>query len=350
MGEEKLESKVTTRRTKHKKRNWFLRIAIVFVSCILVFGLYMFNEIYGAAKKSYSELDRGEKSEKREEIVGMEDPVAFLILGMDGAEDEADVGRPDVTMIVTVNPDEQSAKLLSVPRDTYTYIPAIDDYDKLNHSYSLAEVQREGFGIESTIETVEELFNIPIDYYVMLDFQAFVEVVDELGGVDVDVAFDFKQNAFDGGPKTTFKKGPAHLNGEEALAYVRMRKKDPEGDRGRNKRQREVLTSLFQSSSKISNISKIDTIVDSVGEHVQMNISPPELFQFLRRYSGMPAENMETLKLEGHDEKRDFYYFIMDDGEAERVGNILRQHLNLPLITPEVEEDSHTVQDEVSHY
>lgn len=317
------------RRQRRKKPNWFLRIMVFMLVGIFVFGAYILYNVLGAFSDTQYELARGDKSDKREQAVDTDDPVSLLIMGIDERPDKQDVGRPDVLMVVTVNPEDKSAKILSIPRDTLTYIPAIGKEDKINHAYSLAEVQQPGTGIESTITTVEELLDIPIDYFAKINFDGFVEIIDTLGGVDVNVERAFKQKAFDGGEEIYFEEGPAHLNGKEALAYVRMRK-EWGGDAGRNERQREVLAQLMQKGASFSSLTKIDDIIESLGRNVDMNVSGGELLAFSRKYGSIPKENIESLTLEGTDVMRDRSYFILEEGEAERVGNILKAHLNLP--------------------
>lgn len=327
-----------SKKGKKKKPNWFLRIMVFMIIGIFLFGAYIFYNVWGAFSDTQHDLARGGKSEKREEAVSAKDPVAFLLMGIDEREGRQDVGRPDVLMVVTVNPEDKTAKMLSIPRDTLTYIPAVGKEDKINHSYSLAEIQQSGTGVESTITTVEELLNIPIDYFAKVNFEGFVETVNELGGVDVNVERAFKQNAFDGEPDIYFEEGPAHLNGKEALAYVRMRK-EWGGDEGRNKRQREVLTQLMQKASSFTNITKIDDVVESLGRNVNMNVGASELLTFARQYGDIPKDNIETLTLEGTGSNNGTYYYILNEGEAERVGNILREHLNLPT-TSTVDSDT----------
>lgn len=298
-----------------------------------LFGGYIVYNVAGALDDTRHELARGEKSDKREEAVDTSDPVSVLILGKDEGEDEHDVGRPDVLIVMTVNPEEPSAKLLSIPRDTRTFIPSVGKVDKINHAYSLAEVKQPGSGIDSTVEAVEELLDIPIDYFAMLNFDGFVEIVDMLGGVDVMVERAFDEKGYDNGERFYFDEGPAHLSGEEALAYVRMRKQWG-GDTGRNKRQREVLRQLIQKSTQISNITKIDDILASLGRNVVMNIGGSELFAFSKQYRDIPKENMETIEWELIESPEGgTFYFDLAEGEAERVSRILRQHLNLPVMT-----------------
>lgn len=97
-----------------------------------------------------------------------------------------------------------------------------------------------------------------------VDFKGFIDLVNLFGGVDVNVPFNFKQATFIDGTikEVQFKKGKQHLNGAEALAYVRMRHKDPKGDLGRNARQREVIENLLDKAATIATITKIGDVFD----------------------------------------------------------------------------------------
>lgn len=325
------ESRNDRLETKRKKRNWVLRISLLLIACLVAGGGLYFWQLYNKFDKTFHQLGRGDKSDLRETAIANDDPRAFLIMGIDKRSDEEDVGRPDVLMVATVNPKDKSIKILSIPRDTLTYIPTFDVEDKINHSYSLAESEEEGTGIESTVKTVERLLNIPIDNYVDVNFHGFVDIVDTLGGVDVNVPRDFRSKAFDGEPWRYFKKGPAHLDGEDALAYVRMRKEFGD-DLGRNERQREVLTKLITKGKDFSNVTKIDDLVDALGQNVKMNVSANQLLEFQGLISGISGKDIETLTLKGEDLNDGVYYYVLNDGEAERVGNLLRKHLELPPI------------------
>lgn len=326
----RVSKKGKRKRNRRRKPNWFLRVMVFMLIGIFVFGGYILYNVLGAFSDTQTELTRGDKSDRREQAVDAKDPVSLLIMGID--ERPGDVGRPDVLMVVTVNPEDKTAKMLSIPRDTLTYIPAIGKEDKINHSYSLAEVQQAGTGIESTITTVEELLDIPIDYFAKVNFDGFVEIVDTLGGVDVVVERAFSEKGFDNGQRFHFEEGPAHLSGEEALAYVRMRKAWG-GDAGRNERQREVLRQLIQKGANISNITKIDDVVESLGKNVAMNVGAGDLLSFSRQYGNIPKENIDTITLEGTNVMRGSSYFVLEDGEATRVSNILKEHLKLPTTT-----------------
>ena len=127
--------------------------------------------------------------------------------------------------------------MVSIPRDSYVYIPERGKKDKITHAHAYG-------GTEATIETVEELFDIPVDYFFKLNFNAFIDVVDALGGIMVDVPITVSEmDSNDNKNAIHLEKGFQKLNGEEALALARTRKIDNDIERG--KRQQLVLKPLL---------------------------------------------------------------------------------------------------------
>ncbi|GAA3319220.1 hypothetical protein GCM10020331_025230 [Ectobacillus funiculus] len=120
-------------------------------------------------------------------------------------------------MLVTVNPNENTTKLVSIPRDTYVTIEGKGRQDKVNHAYAFG-------GVPMTLNTLERFLGIPIDYYIEVNMQGFQEIVDAVGGVTVHNTFPFSYEGH------SFAAGSIPLNGAQALAYARMRKEDPKGD------------------------------------------------------------------------------------------------------------------------
>lgn len=156
-------------------------------------------------------------------------------------EERTETGRSDTIIVCTVNPNTKTATLLSIPRDTYSEIMGYGDlydyygdyYDKMNHTYAFG-------GTEMSINTVQEFLNIPIDYYVEVNFDGLVDIVDAVRGIEITspLTFDFY------GPQ--FIEGETRiLTGFEALQFARMRKQDPDGDLGRQKRQQMVIKAIL---------------------------------------------------------------------------------------------------------
>ena len=124
-------------------------------------------------------------SEKREDPVVFKDaePFSMLVLGVD--EREGDKGRSDTMIVMTVNPETKSTKMVSIPRDTYTEIVGQGFNDKINHAYAFG-------GIEMSMDTVENLLDIPIDYVVQVNMDSFKDIVDAVGGISINNTLDFK--------------------------------------------------------------------------------------------------------------------------------------------------------------
>lgn len=332
--EKKNREAIKKRKRKVRRR----RILAVFLFLLVIIGSaagYILYQTYNAAKESYTEIENriDGKSELREEPVHISnDPVSILLLGIENYTDEYDRGRSDTIMVATFNPSDQTMKLLSIPRDTRVKIGDLGYKDKINHSYS------EG-GKELTIETVEGFLDIPIDYFVTVNFDGFISIVDLLGGVTVDVPFDFNDiNAK--WERFYFTEGEMELDGEEALVYARMRKKDPRGDFGRNDRQKQIVTSVIDKLSSPKTITKIDDIAKEIGKNVETNIKIREAIAFRQKFADFNSSRIEQLALQGYDlDINSIYYFDPDDQNLEEIQTELKQHLE--LLPPETNETTY---------
>src|SRR5690606_14051970 len=144
------------------------------------------------------------KSNLREQKVNPKiDNISILFIGIDESSkrSQGDNTRSDALMLATLNEKEKSVKLLSIPRDSYVYIKEVGYSTKINHAHAFG-------GPKATIETVEDLLDIPVDYYVRLDFEAFMKVVDALDGIEVEVPYTFsEQDSHDRANAITLEKG-----------------------------------------------------------------------------------------------------------------------------------------------
>jgi len=311
---------VRKRRRKKKKRlrRLALLVFLLLIGGIATFGYNIYSETKKASDKIYQALKPGDRTNH---IKMRKDPFTVLLVGVEKQYDD-EKGRSDVVMLLTVNPKTNKVYLLSIPRDTRVYIASEGRKDKITHSYSYG-------GIQSTVEAVNELIDIPIDYYITTDFEGFEKVVDSLGGITVDVPFTFKAQLTGSLKWHTFHKGEQELNGNEALAYVRMRKSDPRGDFGRNERQKQVIRAIIDKSTSITSLTKLDDIIADLGDHVRTNIPPSDLLSFIYVYQKMKNADVENLHLEGYDETIDgVYYYIPDEQSVISLNETLQQALD----------------------
>lgn len=283
-------------------------------------GIIMMSKIYGDIKETadnvYLPLEK-EVSPMRDEPIDVKnlEPFSMLVLGVD--EREEDGGRSDTIIVLTVNPNQNSTYMLSIPRDTYTEIIGKNIKDKINHAYAFG-------GIEMSLRTVENLLNIPIDYAAQVNMEGFVEIVDVVGGITVDnsLAFDYEGE--------TFPVGKLKLDGDKALKFVRMRYEDPNGDFGRQNRQKQVIKGVLNEAVSVNIILKYDSILKLLEKNVAMNMNISDIYNIQKKYSSS-LKNVEQLYLTNGTGTmmNSIYYYIIDENELAVVQSTLQQHLEV---------------------
>ncbi|MGN7402160.1 polyisoprenyl-teichoic acid--peptidoglycan teichoic acid transferase TagU [Cytobacillus praedii] len=304
--------------SKKKKRTW-LRVAgiviLFMLICTGVYGYSVYKSLTNAVDTMHQPIER-DLSEKRIEEITFEkkEPFSVLMLGVD--ERKGDRGRSDTMIVLTVNPNQNSIKMLSIPRDTRTEIVGHGTEDKINHAYAFG-------GIEMSMATVEDFLNIPIDYYLQINMEGFKDIVDSVGGVTVNNDLDF---TVDG---KHFPKGKITLNGKEALMFSRMRYEDARGDFGRQLRQREVIQAVINKGASLSSLTNYQKIFSALGKNIKTNLIFNEMVDIQKNYRHA-AKTVEQLSIDGDGKLiKDIYYFIVPDEEKQRVQDELRGHLEL---------------------
>ncbi|RBP91540.1 LytR family transcriptional attenuator [Cytobacillus firmus] len=304
-------------REKKKKRKWLRIAGIFFMLLIIGIGAYAFS-VYKSLTNAVETMHQPiqHKSDKRPEQVTLtkKEPFSVLMLGVD--ERSGDKGRSDTMIVLTVNPKESSVKMLSIPRDTRTEIIGKGFEDKINHAYAFGNE-------EMSMATVENFLDIPLDYYVKVNMEGFKDIVDAVGGINVNSSIDFKQDGYN------FVKGNNSLNGKEALAYVRMRKQDPNGDFGRQDRQRQIIQGVIKKGASVSSLTNFDDIFGALGKNVRTNLTFNEMKDIQKNYRDA-GSNIEQMSLKGSGQTiNKVWYLIVAQEEQQRVQNELKAHLEL---------------------
>lgn len=317
-----MSERVRVKKRKKKKSNvlkWVLGIIGVFLLIGGVFAFYIFKQVTDTAKEIHEPIADRPVSEKREEGKHVEvekgQPFSVLVLGVD--EREGDSGRSDTMIVMTVNPNTNSSKMVSIPRDTYTEIVGRGIQDKINHSYAFG-------GVKMAMDTTENLLDIPIDYVVQVNMESFKDIVDAVGGITVNNTLNFTEAGF------TYPEGKISLNGEEALAYVRMRYQDPNGDFGRQDRQKQVIQGVIREGMSVNSVLKLNAILDSVGDNVRTNMAYNEMVDFQSNYRSAAGQIDQLYFEKGTgDTINGIWYYIMNEEELSAVKNELKTHLEL---------------------
>ncbi|WP_121663786.1 polyisoprenyl-teichoic acid--peptidoglycan teichoic acid transferase TagU [Metabacillus litoralis] len=314
-------------REARKKKNKWLWITLSIIGLLLIsvggYAYYIFQSAANTVETIHEDIDR-EVSEKRpEQVVFTEkDPISILLMGVD--EREGDVGRADTLILMTINPNKNSTQMVSIPRDTRTEIVGKGTQDKINHAYAYG-------GTQMAIDTVENFLDVPVDYFVKINMDSFKDTVDAVGGVTVENTLDFSYDGHD------FPKGTLTLDGEEALAYTRMRKEDPRGDFGRQDRQRQVIEGVMKKGASITSITKFGDMFNVVQNNVKTNLTFDEMWDIQENYKEA-SRNLTQFQVEGSGDKiNGVYYYIVSEEERLALSEQLREHLEISGTTASVE-------------
>ena len=219
--------------------------------------------------------------------------VNIILLGTDRRDNEPDVTRTDTLLIVSIDPVTKSAGVLSLPRDLWVNIPGYG-FERVNTAFEIGEFQKKGGGPALLRKTIEGLLGVPIHHYALVGFTGFRKVVDQLGGVVVDVERPFRDDEFPSGNYGTrrilFQTGLQVLDGETALWFVRSRHAD--SDFGRNRRQRQFLLAVRQQALQLNMITKAPAMLSSIMDSVKTDLRTTEILSLAR-----VAKDVETSKL-----------------------------------------------------
>lgn len=288
-----------------------------------------------------------------------EDTESFLILGTDQSPKERDNGQPartDVMIVAVLNKKEKQTTLLSIPRDTYVNIDyrnydipygkaGILDQDKITHAHYFGSMDktRTNPGLNAAKETVENLIGIKLDHVVSLNFEAFVDFIDAIGGIEVDVPFSFtEQNSNRKSATVSVEEGLQKLSGEQALAYVRNRHDDPRGDIGRGQRQMEVISAVIKQTVNPSLINNYDKLLSAVGDNMQSTLGVNDYMRLIEEVGALQNMVQYQLAGEGGRAANGQFYFFLNRPLLEDVRARVKQADEGQLVTPIPEEEFDT--------
>ena len=307
----------------------FLSLLTVTVIGIGAYGLTILNQTTGTLSKTY----KGFGNETN--VIAENKPMTILLMGVDtgsGSREDPWAGNSDTMILVTVNPQTKETTMTSLERDILTNITSDGEtvQAKLNSAYAQG-------GAKLAIKTIQDLLNIHIDRYVMINMKGLVQLVDKVGGITVNNPFDFDISIEENEPEYTAKIAPGRqeINGDQALVYSRMRYQDPEGDYGRQKRQREVIKKVVEKVLSLNSVSHYQAILKAVSSNMQTNIeltsgSIPQLLGYkdaFRRIDSQQLRGEDATLADGGS------YQIVTRDHLLEMQNILRKSLGLSTLS-----------------
>ena len=310
---------------RQKKKKGKLLFIFILITALLVGTSIVFADKLNLFHQTISTItqDVGNRTEEEaQEIIENAKPINVLLLGIDnGAYGRpTEDGRSDTMLLLTSNPTEKKAQLLSIPRDTYTEIVGMNYYDKINHAYAYGQAKM-------AINSVEKLFDTSIDFYMEINMSGLMEFVDAVGGIEVTspLTFTYEGRSFEEGKKEL-------LDGESALRFARMRYDDPEGDYGRQKRQRIVIEQLVKKMMSFNSITNFEKIMNAVSKNVKTDIPIGKIMALKNTY-GPSFDHLEQAFIEErsllltNSIGEQIYYSYATDEELLEKSNLIREYL-----------------------
>ena len=324
-----------TRATKNESRKKlllkrFLIVILVILSCGVAYSYYLVKNAETKLEQTYKPIENHEENK----VIEATKPMSILLMGVDTGNSERTetwVGNSDSMLVMTINPKTKKTTITSLERDILTEI----DYQgetiqaKLNAAYQMG-------GVDLAIPTIEKMLNMKFDHYLLINMNGLAKLVDAVGGIDVENKLGFPITIQDQEPdnQIVIGTGKQHLNGEGALVYSRMRYHDPEGDYGRQKRQREVIQAIISKMISFDSLGNYSEILEAVSTNIQTDIplNSSNMMNLLGYKSSL--NDIEQFQLEGDDATiAGISYQIAKADSLLEIQNRIREELGEDTVT-----------------
>lgn len=303
------------------KRFWTFFV-IFLILLIAAAGLY-FGWVY---QKSQSIGTGGEPAKPADT-----QPIAMALLGTD-FRTETGSHLTDVVMVAALNPNTDTATVVSLPRDTRIELEGYK-VRKVNAYYPafLAQEKKgEGEAKEAMQRMLGKYFDIPLDYVTVVNFESLRDIVDALGGIEVDVTMDMCYKDTADGTNIDLTAGLQKLDGKSALDYVRYRKTNctpptaPSDDFSRNQRQQQVIGAIMDKVQSFNALTKSGSLIDAVAHNTETDLENKQILNLVRTYWDIPKENIRFPKVSG---TWNSPFVYINDGELSAAKQALKDEL-----------------------
>ncbi|MFT9388279.1 MAG: LCP family protein [Leuconostoc sp.] len=302
-----------------KKVHWVRRILLTIILLLLVSGVAFGALAYYKMNRTVSKMQApSQMTKKSDQLTDAKKPVSYLLLGTDTGDLGRDYkGRTDTMIVMTINPKTKTTTMTSVARDTLVTVDG--QQMKINAAYAYGSAG-------SAMAAVENLLNIKINGgYILVNMGGLVKMVDAVGGVDVASPLTFTTEGddtqADSAKQYSFTAGQTyHMDGNEALAFSRMRHEDPNGDYGRQMRQQLIIRAVLKKATNVGTLFN-DTLLNTVSNNVQTDLSTHSMQNLAMSYRGAFA-NVKQDQLHGTTQ----YMGPLGDVEVMSPAEISRVH------------------------
>ena len=271
----------------------FLLFIIVFAAVFIIVGFFKSQSIDNPI----------------DDFIGPKDEFLFLLAGVDSTGEETGT-RTDTLMLVRADSKNKEVDMISIPRDSYVSINGSMDKINAAHSYG---------GIDLTMSVVRDFMGINLNKYFVISFQAVIEGIEALGGMDVDVSDEVAE-------AMGISPGVHSMTGQEVLTYVRFRKGYQNADLGRINTQQDFLKQFIKEATKVTNLPKLPKVYAAMKPYIKTNMDFKELSSLAMQFKTVDSSNINSVKLEGEGFNMDgiSYYEIY----PESIENVRTTYLN----------------------
>ncbi|PTE43659.1 LytR family transcriptional regulator [Staphylococcus equorum] len=299
---------------------WFFGILVLLA---LLAVIYLGFKIFSVGGSIHNPLDR-DKSSLRDKDVNLDDgdPFTVALFGVDSdAKRDAEGGgqRSDTVMVLSINPQKKTTEIVSIPRDTQAEIVGKGTTEKINHAYAYG-------GPDMAVKSVENLLNVPIDHYATIDMDGMQDMIDTVGGINVTSNASFSYDGYQ------FSEGvQSHMDGEEAMAFIRSRKEEGAGgDFGRQERQQLVIQGLANKLTSISSVTHFNSLMNHVEDNVKTDLTVGELNKIRSNYNDANEQvNRHQLDGQGGIQDDGLYYFIPSESSLSEIETSIKDNLGM---------------------
>lgn len=276
-------------------------------------------KIVGADEKIINDEKRNER-------------INILLLGIDDGDSEAAATEPkrtDAIILASFDPATNQVAVLSLPRDTKVILPGHADPDKINAAYAYG-------GVVMAKQTVANLLRVPIHYYVLANWQGFIDIVNLIGGVDIYVDHDMYYEDPYADLVIDIKHGYQHMDGETAGKYVRFRK-DELGDIGRVQRQQKFLKAAAEQMFSIQNVAQISNLLATLDKHVETDLNTLTMLKAANSFKIFGEDKIKSGMLYGKfDDSTGVSYWATDRASINKS----LDELGIPYLKEEEESET----------
>ncbi len=305
----------------NKKKSALALVIAIFMLLILGGSAYqLFFPNYGdifspEPVQTVAEDQPSEEGDYINDIAGNGTVVYILFLGIDKDEERENtmgVFRTDTVAVARIDLTNNKIRVLSIPRDTYTYIPVENKLDKINHAYAYGSIK--GEGVEESIKAVNTLLgqNV-INYYFLIDMEPIPAIVNEIGGVKVDVDTNMKSGG------VSISKGTQILNGDQAQLYLRWRN-SPGGDIDRIKHQQRFMLNLLKQQKENGKLLESMQIILKYHDNVESDLSLKQMIGVARFLSEVTGDNVDYYIIPGKPQMiNGVSYWVMDKNKTQQI-------------------------------